>query len=240
MQENNEDVFLKEQLNHYSIDMNETERYLLLEHLHLVIEKNKSINLTRIDGIEDGIAFHIIDSLTCLPEFNNAPQGPFCDMGTGAGYPGIPLGVVSGRNGTLVDSVKKKALCVEEFVNELGVSNQFEIEGVRAEELAIKRKGFYAVVVARALSSLPSLVELASPLLMRGGVLISLKGKPEDRELYEGDLVADKTGMERLSRRDFYMGNEDVSRCIITYKKVGSPKVKLPRRSGMAQRNPLV
>ena len=129
------------------IDANEEQKELLLKHLYLVIEKNKVINLTRITSAEEAIVLHIEDSLSIYKQFSQI-EGEFIDIGTGAGYPGIPLAIISGKQGTLLDSVKKKANCVQEFVNILSLNRQLNVINLRSEELAAERKCSYSVVVA--------------------------------------------------------------------------------------------
>ena len=82
-------------------------------YLDLVIEKNKELNLTRIETREKGMLLHIEDSLSCIDEFTSQ-DGPFLDIGTGGGFPGVPLAIASGRTGVLIDSVQKKARAVQE------------------------------------------------------------------------------------------------------------------------------
>ena len=91
------------------IELDDQKVGLLYRHLELVIHKNQTTNLTRIDGVEDGSYLHVVDSLLLLSAFDAAPKGSFMDIGTGAGYPGIPLAIVTGRKAMLVDSVRKKA-----------------------------------------------------------------------------------------------------------------------------------
>lgn len=220
------------------IVLDDEKRGLLLLHMQLVIEKNEQINLTRIETEEDGVILHIEDSLSCLEEINGIESGSFCDIGTGAGYPGIPLNIVTGRKGTLIDSVQKKARCVEEFIGQLGLDG-IDVYGIRAEELAMKERSKYKIVVARALTALPSLVELASPLLMKGGRLIALKGNPELAEIEAGRKVAAEVGMKELSVRKLTIGEDGIPRTIMAYEKIGGSKLKLPRHVGMAQRHPL-
>ena len=80
---------------------------LLRRHLELVIEANKTTNITRIESMEEGMVLHVEDSLVGLPELEAAPAGRYADLGSGAGYPGIPLAVETGRETLLVDSVGK-------------------------------------------------------------------------------------------------------------------------------------
>ena len=141
---------------------------LLEKHLKLVIEANKTINITRISSWEDGMLLHVKDSLLGLDALNACPEGRYADIGTGAGYPGIPLAIETGRDTLLVDSVSKKVRILDTFIDELGLNNVSTYAG-RIEDLGKEQRGQFAAVSARALSRLSVLLELASPLLMRGG-----------------------------------------------------------------------
>lgn len=212
---------------------------LIEQHLEELLEANKIHNLTRITSPEEGRLLHIEDSLSGLPEMYAAPQGLYADLGTGGGFPGIPLAIVTGRETLLVDSVKKKVAVLAGIVDTLGLSNQMNTYAGRIEDLARERGAFCAVVTARALSSLPSLLELASPLLKQGGQLICYKAKVTDEEIEEVGFLKSKLAMRFISRRDFVLSDGATERCILVFEKKGYPSVSLPRRCGMAQKNPL-
>lgn len=214
------------------------QKHLLLKHLALVLETNKKINLTSIRSFEEAIVLHIEDSLAVLPEFSQA-KGRFCDLGTGGGFPGLPLGIVSRREGVLLDSVKKKAAAVGSFISELGLSGQLESCSYRSEELARLQPESFETVVIRAVSALPSLVELARPLLSLGGSLICLKGTESAEDLERAIEVADKVGMKLVSSREFTIGDSKIPRSAYVFICVVDSSVKLPRRPGMAQKRPL-
>ena len=212
---------------------------LMLRHLELVMQANETTNLTRIDSLDDGLLLHIEDSLAGLPEVAGAPAGLMGDMGSGAGFPGIPLALATGRKTVLIESVGKKAALLEGFANELGLAGQVEVYAGRLEELCETRRSSFAVLTARALSQAGSLMELASPLLMTGGRLICYKGRPSEDEVTHALSLQETLGMSFIGRRDFVLSDGETRRCIIVFEKTGKPKIKLPRRPGMAQRRPL-
>ena len=211
---------------------------LITEHLKLVIEANKKINLTRIDSMEEGLLLHVEDSLIALEEVNEAPNGPYADIGSGAGYPGMPIAIATSRKTTLVDSRMKKMQVVGEMIDKLALGGQIDTYPGRAELLARKELGYYSVVTARALAKLPVLLELASPLLERSGRLVCYKAQLSESELNEALRVKSLTGMELVSDRKTMLG-EDITRRIIVFEKTSQPTIKLPRQEGMAQKNPL-
>jgi 16S rRNA (guanine527-N7)-methyltransferase len=209
---------------------------LLARHLSLVYEANEALNLTSIPA-SDAVALHVLDSCAALPFLDRAPAGRFADLGSGAGYPAIPLAVLSGRTVDLVESVGKKAHFLEHVVQTLCL--EATVRPLRAEELAEQCPRGFAAVTARALSALPSLVELAAPLLEREGWLVCLKGRPDADELRRGDLAGGLCGLRRIDTASIEVPGADVARTVVLYRSVGPSKVALPRRNGMAQRKPL-
>ena len=216
-----------------------TEQELKLrDHLSLVIEANKTTNITRIDTWDSGWLLHVEDSLVGADEVSSAPTGALADLGSGAGFPGIPLAITTGRDVTLVESVGKKASLLTEFAAALGIDNHVQVYNGRAEQLASEQPGGFAVVTARALSSLPSLMELASPLLMQGGNLVCYKSSDIDEELAAALPIQEKLAMYYIGKRDVVLSDGETRRSIVVFKKDGEPLVKLPRREGQAQRKP--
>ena len=212
----------------------------LYRHLDYVLATNSSIRLTAIHSKEEGERLHILDSLMVLPEVVSAPEGRMLDIGTGGGYPGIPLALAAERSVDLLDSVQKKARAIEDFVKkDYKGSLELRALGERAEELALSKPAYYSVVLARAVSSLPALVELSSPLLMLGGRLIAHKGSFDEEELKRAVAVADITGMRYLSKREYELLGGDEQRTVYVFEKSGESSIDLPRRSGRAQRKPL-
>lgn len=219
--------------------LTEDQQKLILKHLELVIEANKTTNLTRIDTFDEGMLLHVEDSLVGLDELNSAPAGLYGDMGTGAGYPGLPLAIVTGRETTLIDARLKKTQILDDFIEALGLRGQVSTYAGRAELLARTQPKRYAALTARALSKLSVLMELASPLLQKGGVLICYKAQVDDEELANAKRIEDLVGMTINSDRTLKLSDNETTRRIITFKKINEPKTKLPRQEGMAQKKPL-
>ena len=222
----------------YFDSLTEEKKKLVEEHLLKVIEANEMLNLTRITSVEEARVLHIEDSLSALPELEEAPEGLYGDLGSGAGYPGIPLAIASGRLTVLVDARKKKMEAVESIISHLGLSDQIETFAGRAELLAVRRRGEFAVLTARALSKLSVIIELASPLLANKGRLICYKSHIDEEEFNDALRVQSMVAMKCISDRAFEL-NGEYTRRIIVFEKSGKPKVKLPRREGEAQKNPL-
>lgn len=219
------------------VDLADLDR--VLRHVDWVLEQNKTLNLTAIKDPAEAVRLHALDSLTILPELSDSPDGSLLDMGTGAGFPGIPAMLVTGRPVTLVDSVGKKVKAISDFTTASGWGSLVEVSSDRLEDLGRVRRSQFAVVTARALAPLPSLVELAAPFLTDGGHLICMKGTPDPQELTSGDKVGGIVGMRRVSTRALVLPEGNETRTIVTYVRAGKSKIGLPRRVGLAQKKPL-
>lgn len=205
-------------------------------YLDKVLKANQSINLTRVTDIDQAILLHLEDSLAVSEEFSKAPDGLYADLGSGGGFPGVPLALSFNRKTLLVDSVKKKMTVVSNILSEMNLSNLVETYDGRIEELAKERPKAFSVLTARALTSLPSLLELASPLLQQEGILIALKSKEEDD--FDNVSLENKLGMRKVNKRSCHLSDGVTYRTVYTFEKYKDPEVKLPRRLGMAQKRP--
>ena len=222
----------------YSLKVSEDELRTCIQHLDLVLETNKTTNLTRILNVEDAAVLHILDSLVLLPYINKAPDGALLDMGTGAGFPGIPLTIVSRRKATYIDSVGKKVDAVNSFIKALRLKHAHAVHD-RLEEYARSHKKQYSVVTARALAPLPVLVEYAAPFLKDGGLFVITKGNPSDEELDAGLSASNICGFTTLLTDAIDLPDGLGHREFIVLKKTHPASVSLPRANGMAKKNPL-
>lgn len=212
---------------------------LMQRYLDSILEANKVTNLTRITDGEQARLLHIEDSLVGLPEVNEAPTGLYGDLGSGGGFPGVPLALATGRKTLLVDSVKKKIAIVQSALDDLSLSEQISTSSERIEDLPLEYKEKFAVLTARALSKLVSLIELASPLLKNGGRLVCYKAQLSSEELEEALAVQDLVGMKMISQREICLSDGETTRTIVVFEKIGKSRIKLPRRIGLAQKQPL-
>lgn len=212
---------------------------MIQQYINELLEINKEINLTRITDPKDVQLLHIEDSLQIIPEINEAPEGLYGDMGSGGGIPGVPVAISTGRQTILIDSVKKKMTAVQNILEKLKLNNQISTYGGRLEELALEQPNQFSVLTARAVSKLSSLMELASPLLKKNGLLICLKSHIDQEELDNALKVQNKLGMNLIKQRDYYLSDNKTYRTVIVFQKINDPKIKLPRKNGAAQKNPL-
>ena len=220
------------------ISLSEAQERLLLRHLELVIAKNRVLNLTRITSSDAGVTLHVVDSLLLLSAFEET-SGRFLDLGTGAGFPGIPLAIATGRKGVLNDSVAKKTVAVAEFLAELGLADELSVSSLRVEALGRTMRGRFGCVTARAVASLPVLVEYAAPLLANHGRLVVTKGNLADDERASGAEAARLCGMAAVGSQSFELPRALGHREVLVYERVAKPLVKLPRAIGRAKKEPL-
>jgi 16S rRNA (guanine527-N7)-methyltransferase len=216
-----------------------SEATLLAEHIELVLEANRRVNLTRVTDPEAAIRLHTADSLSVLEDVRLAPAGMLLDLGSGAGFPGIPLAVCSTREVMLLDSVGKKVRELDLMLSVLGLAGRVLATSGRAEALARARPGGFTVITARAVAELPALLELASPLLALQGRLVCMKGSPSSEETARAERAASLLGMRIEYQRALELPLQAGHRTVLCYAKVGEPRVSLPRREGMAQNAPL-
>lgn len=213
---------------------------LLLKHISLVNEKNRTINLTRITSVDDAIDRHIVDSLLYLKQMSSLEDDShLCDIGTGAGFPGIPIAIMTNFSIDMVDSVGKKIDCVNSFIEDLELADRCHAFHVRVEDLARSNDSKYEYVTARAVAKLRVLIEYAAPLLAIGGSLIASKGNLTDEELDDAIKTAKICGMKIVSRETFELPNESGHREILKVEKIKRSSVRLPRRTGEAKASPL-
>lgn len=211
----------------------------LLDHLRMVLEVNLNHNLTAIRNPQEALRLHAIDSIMALDSLP-AMSRRLVDIGSGQGYPAIPFAILKpSMQVTMIESVGRKAQFLEAAIHNLGIADRVNVLNCRAECVPEETLSAYDVVTARAVASLASLVELASPLLRFSGVLVAMKGSPEVSELQAANLAAVRCGMSPGLHHEYRLTGGEERRMISRYEKVGPPLVQLPRRVGLAQKRPL-
>jgi 16S rRNA (guanine527-N7)-methyltransferase len=167
------------------LDLPRIVRAGILGHLRLLLAWTAAVNLTAIRDPEAAVTGHLLDSLTALPLLREAGVRRFLDLGSGGGYPGLPLALTLPADRVLlVDSIAKKAAFLEVAVAAVGMVDRVAVAAVRAEDLAADRvhRERWPAVTVRAVAWLPELVELAFPLLVPGGLLLAWKRRGLDAE----------------------------------------------------------
>ncbi|MFZ7102979.1 MAG: 16S rRNA (guanine(527)-N(7))-methyltransferase RsmG [Peptococcaceae bacterium] len=223
---------------------NENQINNFIKFSHLLLEWNNIMNLTAIEDMEDIYYKHFLDSLLCLKTSLKWSEKSILDIGTGAGFPGIPLKIVLGDHTklTLLDSLQKRIIFLEHVIEELNLINISCIHG-RAEDLArnSEYREKYDIVLARAVAKLPVLLELAIPFLKKGGYFLALKGPEGIEELAESDFVQEELGVIFCSADEFFLkDNEEHKRVILMFRKEQETADKYPRKAGILQKRPLL
>lgn len=229
---------LQEIVGMYQIDVTRDQLIRCVEHLCYVEQVNRYINLTRISDMEDALVLHILDSLLFLPYLGEEP-GSFLDIGTGAGYPGIPLALCSSLTGVLLDSVGKKIRAVQAFSSELNLPSVLCVHD-RVEDYARSHRDSFTYVVARAVAPISVLIEYAAPLLCKMGSLVISKGQLTQDELDIGLRTARLCGFELVEHDTRELPRDMGHRELLVFKKIRPSSVKLPRATGLARKQPLV
>lgn len=203
---------------------------------------NKRLNLTAIKTLEGIQIKHFLDSLTCLLAIPSTP-GPrrIMDVGTGAGFPGVPLKIYDPSiHLTLLESVRKKAAFLEHLVQTLGLQDVEIIVG-RAETLGQdpRYREAYDVVVARAVAELPVLAEYCLPFCRVGGLFLAQKKAGIDKEIKSAEDAIDTLG--GILHKVIPVNLPDTDpRQIIVVKKVRPTPLRYPRRVGIPAKRPLI
>jgi 16S rRNA (guanine527-N7)-methyltransferase len=199
---------------------------------------------TAVRDPDEALDVHLADSLAGLPALDEAlargVAGRGADIGSGAGLPGIPLAVARPSvQFDLVEATQRKCSFLTGVVRQLGLGNVV-VRCIRAEELPgeVPRES-YGVVLARAVASLPTLVEYAAPLLEEGGDLIAWKGRRDPDEEAAGERAGLELGLEPEAAQAVTPYEQSRNRHLNLYRKVRPCPPTFPRRPGIAHRNPL-
>jgi 16S rRNA (guanine527-N7)-methyltransferase len=201
------------------------------EFAYLLVQANRSLNLTRITEPDDIVTNHFLDSLLFLNAMDIHPKARVIDIGTGAGFPGIPMKIVRpDLNMTLMDATSKKIRFISSAIEQLSLENVHPIYG-RAEELAREEshREQYDIACARALSEMKALVELCLPLVKIGGHLIASKSVDIDEEIKEAKPIIGQLGGVVSKISDTHIPGTDIIRRIIVIAKQKPTPVQFPR-----------
>ena len=232
---------LKKAAEEYSIALTDSQIKDFTTYFHLLIEWNEKINLTAITSPQDVAVKHMIDSLSCYDETFFKKDTRVIDVGTGAGFPGVPLKIFRPDiNLTLFDSLNKRILFLQTVAKELGISD-IKFVHSRAEDGG-KNKGLreqYDVAVSRAVARLNVLAEWCLPFVAVGGFFIALKGSRYSEEVKESQGALQLLGGEIAKIQNVKLPGLDDVRAIIIIKKIKKTPLTFPRRPGMAEKNPL-
>ncbi len=210
-------------------------------YMQRVLEWNEHVNLTAIRERDEFIKKHFIDSLCCIADDRWKRAKTIIDVGTGAGFPGLPLALVSPeKKFLLVDSLNKRIRILDEIIAELGLLHVTALHG-RAEELARQKqyRQKFDVCVSRAVSRLSVLSEYCLPFVKTGGYLIAYKGPDAENEILEANNALQQLGGAVEEICETHMEEYGVSHKILYIKKEKMTPAKYPRKAGTPEKQPL-
>ncbi len=208
------------------------------DYYHFLVSYNEKVNLTAITEEKDVYIKHFYDSLLLAKSINLLEVNTLCDVGSGAGFPSIPLKILYPHlKITVIDSLDKRLVFLKELGKILSLDN-LELIHSRAEDYAKKNREIFDVVTARAVARENILNELCIPLTKVGGYFVSMKGKNADEELNEGKSLEILKG-KIIDRKDYHLPEEDSKRVLIVIKHFDKCSNKYPRAFGAIKKNPL-
>lgn len=235
------DKLIKSAAASIGVELSDLQVDQFVKYYKILIEWNSFMNLTGITEYEEVVLKHFVDSLALCKSINVTKISSLIDIGTGAGFPGIPLKIAYPHlKVTLLDSLKKRIKFLNEVVMQLGLEEVETIHG-RAEDFAkpsMKRES-YDVCVSRAVANLASLSEYCLPYVKVGGYFVPYKSGKVDEELEESKKAVFLLGGKIEEEVKFNLPDSDISRSLIKIKKVSATPKKYPRKSGLATKEPI-
>lgn len=224
-----------------NIELTEDQYKQFITYYEMLVEKNKVMNLTAITEYEEVIEKHFLDSLSLIKAIDLDKEISVLDLGTGAGFPGIPLKIAFPKlNVLLMDSLNKRINFLQEVIDALGLENIDAVHG-RAEEMARKKeyRENFDLCVSRAVANLASLSEYCIPFVKENGFFISYKSGEIEEELQQAEKAVKVLGGKVKEVIKFQLPNTEMSRSFVKVeKKKPTPKV-YPRKAGTPGKEPI-
>ncbi len=236
---------LKTEIEKIGIQLDDLQVKQFLMYYELLVEWNKVMNLTAITEYKQVVEKHFVDSISLIhvldKQYLDDNNKSMIDIGTGAGFPGIPLKIVfPNLRVTLLDSLNKRITFLNEVIKKLKLENIETIHG-RAEDYArqIKYREQYDICVSRAVANLATLSEYCLPYTKEKGFFISYKSDHVDEEIENSKNAIKMLGGKIEKIEKFILPDTDIKRAIIKIKKERLTEKKYPRKAGMPSKEPL-
>lgn len=226
----------------FNIITNESMLEKFKKYREILVDWNQKMNLTGIEDEKEVYVKHFLDSISAVKNGYIKNGMSIIDVGTGAGFPGLPLKIcLDDLELTLLDSLNKRINFLEEVSRELELANIKFIHG-RAEDFGKdgKYREKYDIATARAVAGLPILMEFCVPFVKVGGYFICLKGPNANLELEESQKAIDILGLEFVEKIDVELPEIDLNHNILVFKKIKETPVKYPRKAGKPAKNPII
>lgn len=232
---------IKEAFQKIEIILSDEQAFQFELYYKMLIQKNEVINLTAITEFEEVLSKHFLDSLMMIKVKKPINEDSLIDIGTGAGFPGIPLKIVFPElKVVLLDSLNKRVQFLNEVIEELKLENIVAIHG-RAEDIAKKEeyREQFTICVSRAVANLSSLSEYCLPFVKIGGSFIPYKSGKIDEELIDAKNAIFLLGGKLINKYEFTLPDSDIYRCLLDIKKDRTTPKKYPRKAGLPTKEPI-
>lgn len=232
---------LTEKVKELSIVLNDKQIQQFEQYYNILVEWNKVMNLTAITEYEEVVEKHFLDSLTIVNAIHVEKIETLIDVGTGAGFPGIPLKIAFPHlKVTLLDSLNKRIKFLNEVINLLELNDIKAIHG-RAEDYAkqAEYREQYDICVSRAVANLATLSEYCLPYVKEDGLFVPYKSGEIDEELKSSEKAVSILGGKVEEVVKFQLPGTDIGRSFVKIHKIKETKKKYPRKAGMPTKEPL-
>ena len=224
----------------YNVILTDEQTEKFSQYARLLVEWNEKINLTAITDPQDIVIKRFLDSLSIAKLIPNETK-TLIDVGTGAGFPGIPLKIINeNMKVTLLDSLAKRINFLNELCSNLMLKGIVAVHG-RAEDFGadLNYRESFDYATARAVASLPVLLEYCLPLVKVGGIFIAMKGPDGKEELKESEKALDVLGGNVEEVKFFTLPYSDIERYLIIVRKCRHTPTNFPRKSGIPTKKPI-